>query len=84
MIRVYLYDYTKDDVEEAIANGVCWVCDTSIGDVHCIDDFNCCSAVLDQYGCNGCGCSFDPDYGGETEEETDRPNLCGYCLEVTA
>ena len=39
-----------------------------------------------QYGCNGCGGSFDPNYGGEIEEETGRLNMCGSCLDkgVTA
>jgi len=82
----YLYEYKKEELDDAISNGVCWVCDTSIGDAECVDDFNCCSAVLDQYGCNGCGGSFDPDYGGEIEEETGRLNMCGSCLDkgVTA
>tara|TARA_R100001443_G_scaffold25557_1_gene38443 strand:+ start:10905 stop:11114 length:210 start_codon:yes stop_codon:yes gene_type:complete len=34
-----------------------------------------------QYGCNGCGGSFDPNYGGEIEEETGRLNMCGSCLD---
>ena len=34
-----------------------------------------------QYGCNGCGGSFDPSYGGEIEEETGRLNMCGSCLD---
>jgi hypothetical protein len=42
--------------------------------------------MMYQYGCNGCGGSFDPNYGGEIEEETGRLNMCGSCLDkgVTA
>ena len=45
-----------------------------------------CKYLSYQYGCNGCQGSFDPDFGGEIESETGRPNMCGYCLDkgVTA
>ena len=75
----YKYEYTKEEVDKAMKNGKCWVCEKSIGDAECVDDFNCCKIVRDQYGCNGCQGSFDPDYGGEIESETDRPNMCGSC-----
>ena len=86
-MKKYWYHYTEDEVEDAISNGVCWVCDTSVAEnADTVYEFNCCSAVLNQYGCNGCGGSFDPDYGGEIESETDIPNMCGRCVdkEVTA
>ena len=96
-MKKYLYHYTKDEVEDAISNGVCWICDTSVAEkcfsipssiclsyADTVYEFNCCSAVLNQYGCNGCGGSFDPDYGGEIESETDIPNMCGRCVDKEA
>tara|TARA_R110002051_G_scaffold321564_4_gene409563 strand:- start:1590 stop:1841 length:252 start_codon:yes stop_codon:yes gene_type:complete len=78
MKKIFLYHYTQDEVDEAVANDKCWVCE----EPRMMDRVaGCCKNMRYQYGCNGCGGSFDPNYGGEIESETDRPNMCGYCLD---
>ena len=73
----YKYEYTEGETNEAMKNGNCWVCEKPLNNSYPL----CCKGMMYQYGCNGCGGSFDPNYGGEIEEETGRPNMCATSLD---
>jgi len=60
MKKQYLYHYTKEETEIAMNSGKCWVCERTLED-------DCCKLMMNQYGCDICGGSFDPDYGGKTD-----------------
>ena len=70
--------HTKDEIDIAEESGICFACNEAIET--CGYE---CKEMMQQYGCNMCGGSFDPNYGGEVEGEDgwEDPNVCMMCIE---